>query len=355
MSRVLPFKNPTWDYSLWEEVRSMASLITEKQVSSISRRDRGGSADSDSEFWTGDGRRLESGSDTQVIDFIGLSRSFDGWFTRVDLGRDGLIEEISSHISRINGGEHLQELGQEWTHINWAVLGRVIGSAIANEGNREGWWPYAGSDARVSNSFWGEMERGSSLGTGFRSVEASRWEEIVDFFRERGFDPSAELLRNASHRPSSPIIVYGDQYVMNPLTFRNRERMRELFRSHEDAEEFANFHGQLTFGGIRDAMDSLNQGNETNFAIQINGICSSHVMRSNLVQQKIGMHLFTNLAIRRMTRGVEAMNVPDIGHALATSFSLGKVLKILHKAGLIEWYTVDVSDVYETISDLQGR
>ena len=49
MSRILPFKKPTWDYSLWEKVRSKSSLITEDQVKFLSARDRGGSAESD--FW----------------------------------------------------------------------------------------------------------------------------------------------------------------------------------------------------------------------------------------------------------------------------------------------------------------
>ena len=356
MSRILPFKKPTWDFSLWNVVRSKASLITQEQVNYISRRDRGGSADTESEFWTGEGRKISGGIDSKVIDFIGFSRSFDGWFTRVNLGSDGLIEEITDYVGRINGGEHLQDFGSEWTELNWPVLGRTIGSAIANEGSREGWWPYTGTDARTSNRFWGELERAClRRAAGFRAVDSETWEGIVDFFRERGFDPSAELLRNASHRPSAPIIVYGDEYVMNPLTYRNRERMRERFRNHEDAEEFSNFHGQLTFSGIRDAMDSLNSGDEVGFAIKMNGICSTHLLRSNLVQQKIGMHLFTNLAIRRMTRGVEAMNVPDIAQSLDTGFSLGKVLKILHEAGLIEWYTVELDDVNNAISELKKK
>jgi hypothetical protein len=73
------------------------------------------------------------------------------------------------------------------------------------------------------------------------------------------------------------------------------------------------------------------------------------------VQQKIGMHMFTNLAIRRMTRGVEVLNVPDIADSLSTNFSIGKVLKILHDSGLIEWYTVELSDVEQAISDLKSK
>ena len=55
MSRVLPFKKPTWDYSLWNEVRSKAATITEEDVKYLSSRDRGGSAKSN--FWQKGGRR----------------------------------------------------------------------------------------------------------------------------------------------------------------------------------------------------------------------------------------------------------------------------------------------------------
>ena len=143
---------------------------------------------------------------------------------------------------------------------------------------------------------------------------------------------------------------------MNPLAFRNRERMRTRgWAGEEPVEEFALFHGKLTFRSIREAMDSLAAGEDVAFALKIHGICACHIMRTNLVQQKIGMHLFSNLAVRRMTRGVEAMNVPDIAQSLDTGFSLGKVLKILHEAGLIEWYTVELGDVNNAISELKKK
>ena len=353
MARVLPFDKPTWDYSLWEAVRSKSSLVTVDQIKSISRRDMGGSADPDSLFWTADGRRASRDIDTIVIDFIGLSKSFDNWFTSSGIGRQGLLERIVDYVSRINGGEHLDGLGEEWAEINWAVLGRVIGSAIANEGNREGWWRYSGKDTTVSNDFWISMERESKSLSGFRSVDSETWEEILVIPRDKGFDPSTELHRHASHRPSAPIFDYGNEFVMNPLAFRIRERMRERFHRQEDAEEFSKFHGNLTFGAIREAMDSLVNGEDATFALQIHGICATHIKRTELVQQKIGMHLFSNLATRRMTRDVEAMNVPDISQSLNTGFSLGKVLHILHKAGLIEWYSVEAEDVYQAISELR--
>ena len=357
MSRILPFNKPTWDYSLWEKVRSKSSLITEDQVKFLSTRDRGGSAKSD--FWKAKGRRISEGNSTMVVDFIGLSRSFDQWFTMVDIGRESLLEEFSRRVNNIRGSRHLEGFDDQWLEINWTVLGQAIGSAIANEGHRKRWWQTSGYDARTSNLFWIDMERASESGFGFKYVDSEDWEDMLTFFRERNFDPSSEIRRSAGHRPSAPIFPATNDglvvYTMNPLVSMHRDRMRERFRQHENPDEFARFHGELTFGAIRKAMEGLNSGDQIKFAFMINGICSAHIMRSSIMQQKIGMHLFSNLAVRMMTRGVEAVNVPDIAQPLATGFGFGKVLEILYNAGLIEWYTVELDDVNNAISELKKK
>ena len=359
MSRVLPFKKPTWDYSLWNEVRSKAASITEEDVEYLSSRDRGGSAKSN--FWQKGGRRRNRDDSTKVIDFVGLSRDFDGWFTRVDLGRDGLLEEFQSKIANMKGADFLQGFNEEWVEINWAVLGRAIGSAIANEGKRRRLrgWKASGGDARMNNDFWIEVSRESDKLHGYTTISSEAWEDLVEFYREHGFDPGAEVVRSAGHRPSAPIFKGGSDrgpvYWMNPLTLQHRERMRMHFRGSDDGEEFARYHGELTFKALRDAMNSLKSGNEVKFALIIHGICSHHINRTNLMQQKIGMHLVTNLAVRRMTRGVEAVDVAGIAQALATGFTFGKVLEILYKSGIIEWYTVEASVVDEAISALKRK
>ena len=129
--------------------------------------------------------------------------------------------------------------------------------------------------------------------------------------------------------------------------------MRDRFRDADDAEEFAFYHGELTFKAIRNAMNALNNGNEAQFALLVNGLCAHHMMRTSITQQKIGMHLLSNLAVRRMTRGVEAVPVPDVAYQLSTGFSMGKVLQIMHDAGLIEWYTVEVGAVEKAIAELK--
>ena len=72
---------------------------------------------------------------------------------------------------------------------------------------------------------------------------------------------------------------------------KNRERMRERYREHgessEGAEEYAKFHGQLTFSIIKNAMDALNKDKYAEFLLIIQGLCANHIMRTNLLQQKI--------------------------------------------------------------------
>ena len=146
---------------------------------------------------------------------------------------------------------------------------------------------------------------------------------------------------------------------MNPLAYKNRERMRERYREHEESgegtEEYAKFHGQLTFSIIKSAMNALNKDKYADFILTIQGLCANHIMRTNLTQQKIGMHLFSNLAIKKLTRGVTAIPIPDIAQELSTGFGLSRVLSILHKAEIIDWYTVDADIVHNAILDLKSR
>ncbi len=369
MSRVLPFKNPSWDFSLWESIRSSAMIISDAEKKYISTREAGGS--NESVFWGRGGRpntteglrkmirSSDIGVEGLVYDFVGLSRSFNRWFDRVELDPSGLLEEIERGAEFSKGGEVISDFGEEWLNINWSVLGRAVGSAIANEGKRQGFWKNSGADARLSNTFWMEMEGKTGRGIGGRKyVNSEDWDDLVEWFRERDFDPGAEIIRSAGHRPSAPIFKGGSHegavYSMNPLAKSHRRRMRERFRDADEAEEFAFYHGELTFKAIRDAMDALNGGREGQFALMINGLCSHHMMRTSITQQKIGMHLLSNLAVRRMTRGVEAVPVPDVAYQLATGFSMGKVLQIMHDAGLIEWYTVDVAVVEEAVAELKS-
>jgi hypothetical protein len=124
------------------------------------------------------------------------------------------------------------------------------------------------------------------------------------------------------------------------------------FDEDEELEELSKSHGKITLECIKKAIIQLKRGRYAEFAVAMHGVCAYHIMRTSVIQQKIGLHLLTNLAIRKETRLVGAQNVPDIASSLATSFPLGKVLGILHKSKLIDWYTVDKDIVDEALKGL---
>ena len=93
MSRVLPFKKPSWDYELWKNVSKYSMLITEEDIEFLSLRDNGESS-AKSAFWKKEGRESRLDGRIKIIDFIGLSKSFDTWFTYLELpgSKERIIE-----------------------------------------------------------------------------------------------------------------------------------------------------------------------------------------------------------------------------------------------------------------------
>ncbi len=185
----------------------------------------------------------------------------------------------------------------------------------------------------------------------------------MNYFIQHNLDVESEISRGLGHGPTNPIIVrnLGNEieYTMSPLAHRNRERMRERYREHgkeeskKNADEYAKFHGELTFSIIKTAIEALKKNKYAEFILIIQGLCANHIMRTQLSQQKIGMHLFSNLAIRRLTRGVEALPLPDIAQELDTGFGMSRVLSILHDAELIDWYTVEIEHVNNALKNIK--
>ena len=54
-----------------------------------------------------------------------------------------------------------------------------------------------------------------------------------------------------------------------------------------------------------------------------------------------------------MTRGVEALPLPDIAQELDTGFGMSRVLSILHDAELIDWYTVEIEHVNNALKNIK--
>jgi|ETNmetMinimDraft_32_1059908.scaffolds.fasta_scaffold05682_3 hypothetical protein len=369
MSRVLPYKSPTLDYSLWEEIGLQSALVSEEQGKYLAERDRGESHRS--ARWTKAGRVRSELDDTVVYDFISLDDLFEQWFDMVRLNPTGLLEEIQKELKLVRGAnEYFSEVDEEWLTIDWCIFGRVIGAAVANIGNSEKWWKHTGTDAKKSITFWGDFYRTvPELKTNYVCINLPDWENNVRGYREHNWDPETELSRADNHLPSSPFQMrisdsqFGKptvSYYPNPLALlhfnRSKRHFSEMIVADKDearANRLARSHGKRTMKLIEEAITELNRGNTAGFAIRIHGLCAAHVVRTSVMQQKIGLHLISNLGIRKETRLVGAQNVPDIAQYLKTGFHLGKVLHILQKSKIIKWNCIEKDVVEAAVKKLR--
>jgi|GEM_PF-826222 len=363
MKRVLPDNKPTLDYELWKEIVSppiQFEAVHKENRHWLSQIDRGSSEISD--LWVKEGRERSNNDTTKVFDFISLSTMFDNWFDETKYNKQDLEDRIKQKVLSIDGAEKYFE-GEMNTllEINWVILGRVIGAAVANIGAAEKWWTRKGHDAYIALQFWSNLKRevrgerydatshandSTILANGIGSDD---WKTVGDFYRQNGFDPDSEVLRSIAHRASSPFWQENhrpNKYYANPFAIIHQRSLFAKFKGVEDPEELSKEHGKLTLELIGDALKSL-RGTDSdrfaNFAIKIHGMCAFHIVRTDQIQQKIGLHLFSNLVARKMSRDVGGSNVPDIAKQLKTGFGLAKVLKILsdknHK--IIEWNSVE--------------
>tara|TARA_B100001250_G_scaffold413407_1_gene447430 strand:- start:77 stop:1111 length:1035 start_codon:yes stop_codon:yes gene_type:complete len=343
------------DYSLWEHIKNEALLVTDEDIAHIAERDTVGYEHKDT-FWSSEGR--ESGV-SRVIDFIGLSSRFDN-LDQIPLLRESILKELERKATR-RGFRRQMDFSahaDSWLEVNWPILAKVVGAAIAGCGREQGFWRTSGKDAQQSHKFWSDMKRETTKSAKGEYVDYDKWQDLVHSFREQKLDPSAAVLRGQAHPPSRPVIVEGNRYFQNPIAVDHRTRLRNGWDGVDvDSDtRFHEYHGYLTFEVIRKAMNDLANGKIADFLWSMHGLCAYHVMREEgLTQQKIGMHFVSGLAIRKTTRGVRCLAVPDIANSLKTGFGMGQVLKILHDAGLIDWYAVDVDIVQEAVTDLMSR
>jgi len=375
MKRVLPDNKPTLDYELWKSLTNPMIQYQAVQKSDrkwLSSIDRGFSQSSD--LWVKEGRDRSKNDTTKVFDFISLSNLFESWFDELKFNKQDLADRIGQRITMIPGAGTYFE-GEENTllEINWIILGRVIGAAVANIGAAEKWWYQKGNDAHVALQFWSHLKR-DVVGHRYdatvhandftilaQGIEGDNWKKTGDFYRQNGFDPDSEILRSVGHRASSPFWQENhrpNRYYANPFAINHQKSLFAKFSGVEDPEELSKFHGSLTLGVLGDALKSLRGDNPdrfANFAIKIHGMCAFHIVRTDIIQQKIGLHLFSNLVARKMSRDVGGSNVPDIAKNLKTGFGLAKVLNILadknHK--VIQWNSVEKEIVDKIVDGLK--
>lgn len=361
MSRILPRNNASWDYSLWEMVREKEEIVDKEEAKYIANYDRGGSAVSD--YWKRNGRNKSNYDETKVIDFIGLENRFDTWFEAVRLRGPEIIEEIEEILKEIpNSKQYFEGCSEDWLKINWGILGRVVGAAIINIGAREKWFKGKGTDAKQSLLFWIDLKKNSPPISAHNGIANDDWDDIVLQYIERGFDPSGELRRSISHRPTAPFwkrdINFNVRYFPNPIALLHLTRFQKEFESTIDkdhVDELQNIHGTITMNLLRKALVYLRRGDYAEFAIRMHGLCAIHCMQDFTLQQKIGLHLVTNLGLRKELRGVYMLNVPDLAYEINTGFTFGKVLQILHRSKIIRWITVDKIQVDDAIKELKAK
>jgi hypothetical protein len=375
MKRVLPDRNPSLDYALWEKIsRTKSSTkVLPEQRRWLTTIDRGSSQISD--LWLADGRNQSKEDEIKVFDFVSLSNLFDLWFDEKKYNRENLQGKVNEFVEKFTGGSHYFE-GELNTllDINWIVLGRVIGSAIANIGSANGWWTTKGHDAYTTILFWSHLKRvqvGDTYDASrdakhndhyFQGISEEIWHQTSIWFHDHhSFDPDSELLRSTAHRASSPFWRENHRphkTYPNPFALRHQQLVYALRRADIDPGELAQDHGKITLQLLGKALKELKNIKDPDrfakFVITIHGMCAYHIVRTNQHQQKIGLHLFSNLAARKISRGVNGSNVPDISKHLKTHFSLAKVLSIMadkeHK--IIDWYSVEKETVDEIVKDL---
>jgi len=378
MRRVLPDNMPTLDYELWRNIFGPPvrfELVKKDERQWLAGKEFLVSSEKSVE-WMKEGRDRSRNDTTKVFDFISLSKFFDLWFDHKKYFKQDLDERIKKQISRIPGAELFFE-GEMNTllDLNWTILARVIGAAVANYGHTREYWGSTGLDAKDATKFWNDLKRqvaadddnatinADDLALLAKGFDRTDWVKIGDQFRERGdFNPDSEILRSYGHRASSPFWHENhlqDRYYANPLAMKHHKLLFNKYRNMKNPGVHEDVQGQLTLEVLGDALWRLREVDDhdrfADFALKIHGMCAFHIVRTDHKQQKIGLHLFSNLVARKMSRDVGGSNVPDIAKSLKTGFGLAKVLLILsdknHK--IIEWNSVEKEIVDKIVDGLK--
>jgi len=373
--RLMPSDKESLDYSLWEELKSApstAGVSLDKDHLYWLWWNEKGLQTHTSSHWKSAGRELSELDNTHVIDFIGLSQPLAGWFSYVSLNESGLIGQIQDEIDKDKSvSEFFPTADKSWLNLNWEVIGRVVGGALAHIGKSEKWWANRGTMAKKSHMFWIDVLEIMGLRKAMRTALATwvpgtpirilspaapakifeeDWVELVSLWKQKKLDPSAEVIRAAGHRVSAPFLSepsYKGAIAVapNPLAIKHQLLLRHLFQTKYSKKTFQDIYGQLTLSAFSYYIDLLSKGDYVGFVMGIHGMCANLVDRSDALEMNTGMRLFSNLGIKRALRGLEMVNVPDLANVLKANFPLSKVLPLLAKNNLIRWVTIDRSEV----------
>ena len=385
--RLMPSDKESLDYSLWEGLKSAPSTagvsLDRDHLYWLWANEKGQQTHTSS-HWKSAGRELSELDNKAVIDFIGLSQPLAGWFSYVSLNESGLIGQIQDEIDKDkNVSEFFPTADKSWLNLNWEVIGRIVGGAIAHIGKSEKWWGNSSTMAKKSHMFWIDVletlnykegaknsrelmrialetwTKGNPIRISLSSTKILEedWVELVSLWKQKKLDPSAEVIRAAGHRVSAPFLsepTYSGAIAVapNPLAIKHQLLLRYLHRENYSSDRFQDIYGQLTLSAFSYYIDLLSKGDYVGFVMGIHGMCANLVDRSDALEMNTGMRLFSNLGIKRALRGLEMVNVPDLANALKAKFPLSKALPLLAENNLIRWVTIDRSEVVSACGTL---
>lgn len=370
MTRILHKDSPSLDYELWNNIRAMRSNVNKKMGIQLASKDRGGSRAS--ELWKGSGRfqidinGAEEKSLPMVVDFLSLHSVFEDINERIQIDSDTLYAEIQALVSKDPKWAIFFEgaTKRDWLTINWPAFGRVIGAAVSNQAKSTvKHWTFKGTDALDSLRFWNEFCKSDDSVAKGDGLSLSGWNNIVEFYTDRNYDPETEVARSLDHLPSAPFrrcvnTKNVDVVMPNPLALNFRKQLHATFGlvdGDENPEEIQKSHGKVVMEKLLKQQIVRGKSNHAGFLLFIHSLCAHHMMRGNVAQQKIGLHLVSMLGIRLDQRGVGGLNVPDLAHALNSGFQLGAVLRILRDSKLVEWSFVDHASVISEAKLLKSK
>jgi len=337
---------PPFDAILWAAIEDDLIALTDDDIEDISDtcNDEGGDTP----------LRDENGRDVpplgKIYDLIHLDSRWELWFALLEQrGRDAIRAEIDAALQTSGAWEAGRDY--DWTAIDWAVLGRMIGAAILAIGYRETpQWVYKRYDGelRASRDVWMELQKEMNelgLDLGKPLPNAAALDALANLI-EHDIDPLADIGR-AADGPAKPLTNEGSFIRVNSNVERVRERIRTLNLARGGAggggAPAENILGELCLRVISEALDELAKGNHVEFAMRMHGLTGYMAVRRQVVVQKVGMHLIASIFVRKETRGVGGLLVVDIANSLGTQFSIGKALKVLRSYGIISWSAIPVA------------
>ena len=237
-----------------------------------------------------------------------------------------------------------------WGQLDWPILGRGLAAAILNQCRGEEWLKTRrGRDRDYSKEIWAAVEIHNQIRNQARDVDLKidDWlpdvtiEEAIGYLLQKKIDPAADLVR-VSDGPYRPLFSEGGQTRINPLANRLRERVYERRRERGSAgEEIREVFGISLLEVVDIALGNLAAGNTAEFALVMHGVTSLLMVRSSLYVNKIGMHLFASLGVRRELRGVRYLSMPAMHGLIDSNFPIIRCLEVLDEHNITSVYAVE--------------